>query len=100
MTDPNQPPAEEVAPSADSSTEPTPVGDEAEQAAKASNGAADPSAAEPDPAAAAPDTAKSFQVDVSRALQRETHDGKGDEEPGESDWQGYATEGVEQEESQ
>jgi hypothetical protein len=32
-------------------------------------------------------------------LQRETDDGKGDEDPGESDWKGYATDGVEVEEA-
>ena len=33
--------------------------------------------------------------DVQAALERETDDGKGDDEPGESDFQGFATEGVE-----
>jgi len=46
----------------------------------------------------APDTAKAYKVDVHRALERETDDGKGDEDPGPSDWNGYATEGVEEEE--
>lgn len=35
-------------------------------------------------------------TDVEAALQRETDDGKGENEPGETDFQGYATEGVEQ----
>lgn len=39
-------------------------------------------------------------TDVDQALERETHDGKGDDEPGESDFKGYATEGVEQESEQ
>lgn len=42
-----------------------------------------------------PFAAKSFKVDVKRALERETQDGPGDDEIPESDWQGYATEGVE-----
>jgi hypothetical protein len=46
----------------------------------------------------APETAKAYKVDVQRALERETADGKGDEDPGPSDWNGYATEGVEEEE--
>lgn len=33
--------------------------------------------------------------DVQAALERQTDDGKGDDEPGESDFQGFATEGVE-----
>lgn len=45
----------------------------------------------------APETAKSFKVDVERALERETQDGKGDEDPGDSDWISYATDGVEKE---
>lgn len=43
----------------------------------------------------APETANSFKVDVSRALARTTQDGKGDEEPGPSNFEGFATEGVE-----
>lgn len=46
----------------------------------------------------APETAKAYKIDVQRALDRKTDDGKGDEDPGESDWNGYATEGVEEEE--
>lgn len=45
----------------------------------------------------APETAKAYKVDVKRALQRSTDDGKGDEDPGESDFISYATEGVERE---
>jgi hypothetical protein len=44
-------------------------------------------------------TAKSVKADVARALKRETFDGKGDEDPGPSDWNGFATEGVEKESS-
>lgn len=47
-----------------------------------------------------PDTANSYKVDVQRALSRETSDGKGDEDPGPSDWNGYATEGVEVDEKE
>jgi hypothetical protein len=46
------------------------------------------------------DVVKAYdRTDVKSALKRETDDGKGDEEPGESDFAGYATEGVEQEET-
>ena len=68
------------------STEGTPIGDEAQAAA----------AAQPTDA---PDTAKSVKVDVERALDRETQDGKGDEDPGPSDFQGFATEDVEKADS-
>lgn len=44
------------------------------------------------------ETARSFKVDVDRALERETQDGKGDEDPGPSDFVSFATEGVEKEE--
>lgn len=43
----------------------------------------------------APETAKSVKADIARALERETHDGKGDDEVPESNWNGFATEGVE-----
>jgi hypothetical protein len=43
------------------------------------------------------ETANSYKVDVKRALERETQDGRGDEDPGPSDWNGFATDGVEQE---
>jgi hypothetical protein len=43
------------------------------------------------------ETAHSYKVDVSRALERQTDDGKGDEDPGPSDWNGYATNNVEKE---
>jgi hypothetical protein len=66
-------------------TETTPVGDEAEAAALAFH------ADDFEP----PETADSVDDDVEQALSRTTHDGKGDEDPGESDWNGYATEGVE-----
>jgi hypothetical protein len=88
-----------VTPNVDSTTEPTPVGDEAQLAAQQANGDAPEEGADDPPVTEAPATAKSYQVDVSRALQRETQDGKGDEDPGDSDWQGYATEGVEVEEA-
>ena len=45
----------------------------------------------------APDSSKSFKVDVERALARETQDGKGDSEPGPSNFESFATEGVEKE---
>lgn len=48
----------------------------------------------------APHMADSYDEDVQQALNRSTQDGKGDEDPGESDWNGYATEGVEVEEHQ
>ena len=65
--------------------EPTPIGDAAQAAAQA--------------ATEAPDTADSVKVDIKRALERETQDGKGDEDPGPSDFVSFATEGVEVEES-
>lgn len=43
----------------------------------------------------APETAKSVKADIARALERETHDGKGDDEVPPSDWQGFATDEVE-----
>lgn len=65
-----------------STPEPTPIGDATQAAGEA------------------PETAESFKVDVKRALERETQDGKGDTDPGPSDFQGFATEGVEKENSQ
>jgi hypothetical protein len=67
--------------------ESTPIGDEAQAAATQA-------------AADAPETAKAVKADVERALARETQDGKGDEDPGPSDWNGFATEGVEKENDQ
>jgi hypothetical protein len=101
MTNPQEPAAAEPSPDlppadpAKMATETTPVGDsvQTETTEPVEEGADEP------PATEAPETAKSFQVDIGRALQRETQDGKGDEEPGESDWAGYATEGVEVEEA-
>lgn len=61
-------------------TEPTPIFDEAEAKLKNSGPHHD-------------------DTDVPAALKRETQDGKGEEDPGPSDWNGYATEGVEQEEA-
>jgi hypothetical protein len=37
------------------------------------------------------------EEDVAAALERDTDDGPGDEEPAETDFQSYATEGVEKE---
>jgi hypothetical protein len=74
--------------------ETTPVADSLQANPAAEAEKSDPPAEE-DPTASAPATAKSYQVDVQRALARETQDGKGEEDPGPSDWQGYATEGVE-----
>lgn len=61
----------------DSAQEPTPIGD----AVFAETNGASPS----------------DEDEVKRALKRKTHDGKGDEDPGPSDWISYATEGVEKE---
>lgn len=60
----------------------TPIGDEL----------ASRQTVEPDPA-----STEDFDEaeEIKRALARETHDGKGDEDPGESDWVSYATDGVE-----
>jgi hypothetical protein len=44
-----------------------------------------------------PENANAFKVDVQRALEKETQDGKGDEDPGPSDFLGFATDGVEKE---
>jgi hypothetical protein len=82
----------------------TPIGDDAEVAAKAANEST-PIGNEAEEAALSfhaegfepPETADSVDDDVQHALSRTTHDGKGDEDPGESDWNGYATEGVEAE---
>lgn len=43
-----------------------------------------------------PFAAKSYKVDVDRALARSTNDGKGDDEVPPSNWQGYATDDVEE----
>lgn len=84
-----------VAPNEDSSQESTPIGDAA-QAATSANTTED-NGDDEDFSGVPPFVAKSYKVDVERALERETHDGPGDEEPGESDWISYATEGVEKE---
>lgn len=79
------------------STEGTPIGDEAQAAAAAQpTETTKPADSAPDAETSAPDTAKSVKADVERALARETQDGKGDEDPGPSDWNGFATEGVEE----
>jgi hypothetical protein len=72
-----------ISPNENSSNEPTPIHDAAKAASQATTDA--------------PETADSFKVDVKRALERETQDGKGDEDPGPSDWISFATEGVEEE---
>lgn len=89
MTDPKPEPettqidtSKLVKPNEDASTEPTPIGDAVSQELSA------------------PETADPVKVDIKRALDRETQDGKGDEDPGPSDFQGFATEGVEKEDSQ
>jgi hypothetical protein len=51
-------------------------------------------------AAEAPETADPVKIDIKRALERETQDGKGDEDPGPSDFQGFATQGGEKEDRQ
>lgn len=102
MTNPEQPETTEidaskfVAPNEDSTQESTPIGDAAQAAASANNTNDDETEDEV-PAGELPFVAKSYKVDVERALERETHDGPGDEDPGESDWISYATEGVEKE---
>jgi|SRR5215211_105870 len=45
-----------------------------------------------------PEIASSYKADVKRALARQTDDGKGDDDPGDSDFESFATEGVEKEE--
>lgn len=42
-----------------------------------------------------PFEAKSIKADVKRALERQTDDGKGDDEVPESDWDSFATKNVE-----
>jgi hypothetical protein len=81
------------------STEGTPIGDEAQAAAAAQpTETTKPADSAPDAEPTeAPDTSDPVKADVKRALARETQDGKGDEDPGPSDWNGFATEGVEEE---
>lgn len=86
----NTPLAEEAEIAAKAAREPTPIGDEAEEAARSFHR----------PDFVTPEVAEhNDEEDVAAALERTTQDGKGDEDPGPSDWQGYATEGVEVEES-
>lgn len=75
---------------ADKPAETTPVFDEvkSEQAATTTEVQANPGDVE---------TADPVKIDIKRALERETQDGKGDEDPGPSDFQGFATDGVEKE---
>jgi hypothetical protein len=75
-----------------SANESTPIGDEAQKAAAAATNEvqANPGDVE---------NADPVKADIKRALARETQDGKGDEEPPLSDFQGFATEGVEKEDS-
>lgn len=75
-----------VSPNEDASNEPTPIGDEI---AEELNG--------DDAEEELPFAAKAYKVDVQQALERETQDGPGDEDPGLSNWQGYATDEVEKE---
>jgi hypothetical protein len=83
-----------VKPGENSTNEPTPLGDEAERVAKEATPIADETAAAT--GIEVPETAEHHDAeDVSAALQRETQDGKGAEDPGESDWVSYASEGVE-----
>jgi hypothetical protein len=42
-----------------------------------------------------PEIASSYKADVKRALARDTDDGYGDEDPGPSNFESFATEGVE-----
>jgi hypothetical protein len=84
-----------VRPNDNSLDESTPLGDEAERIASEPTPIADETSAATGITAQAPDTAIAHEDDVQHALSRETQDGKGDEEPGPSDWNGYATEGVE-----
>jgi hypothetical protein len=72
-----------ISPSQDSSKESTPIHDEVRAEVQAEPG--DVESADP------------VKADVKRALARETQDGKGDEDPGPSDFVSFATEGVEEE---
>jgi hypothetical protein len=90
-----------VRPNEDVSAESTPLADEAEVAARAKHEAtpiADEITAETGIDPPAPSAADSHEDDVQHALSRDTQDGPGEEDPGPSDWRGYATEGVEVEE--
>jgi hypothetical protein len=90
LISPNKPEDLPKADPAKVAAESTPVGDEAQEAALAfhAEGFVAPATAE-----------HNDDEDVAAALQRTTQDGKGDEDPGESDWQGYATDGVEAEDA-
>jgi hypothetical protein len=74
--------------------ESTPIHDEVKNTPASSGDVEATSTAEDDEEL---ETANSYKVDVKRALERETQDGKGDEDPGPSDWNGFATDGVEKE---
>lgn len=82
-------------PNVDTSHESTPLGDEAEKIAKEPTPVSDETTSATGITAQAPETADPVEDDVQHALSRETQDGKGDEDPGPSDWNGYATDGVE-----
>lgn len=69
-----------VTPNEDTSKEGTPIGDELAKELNLTE---------------VPFTARAVRGDISTALERETQDGKGDEDPGESDWVSYATDDVE-----
>lgn len=94
MTEPNTPETTQldtskmVTPDENSSNESTPVHDELAKATVDDEDEEDETA---------PEKAKAYKADVGRALDRETQDGQGDEDPGPSDFISYATEGVEKE---
>lgn len=84
MSEPSKPDPLDPSTPVDTSNETTPLHDEPLSTEEAQGVVAD-----------APDTADSVKADVKRALERETQDGKGSEDPGPSDFQGFATDGVE-----
>lgn len=96
---------QEVAPDATKAAAPVEQAPTPAETVAPANSATDPAAEQPDEddegegtdedGDAGPKTAKSYKVDVKRALKRETDDGPGDEDPGESDFVSYATDGVE-----
>lgn len=79
-----------VNPSEGADKESTPIGDEV-----AKSLANDEDDDDEEELTEVPFAAKSYKVDVERALARTTQDGKGDDEVPPSDWQGYATNDVE-----
>lgn len=94
MTTPEKPDALEAT-DIDTSKESSPIADELQRAAEAKN-SEESEEEQLEPAEeGTPFSAKAYKIDVDRALQRNTQDGPGDEDPGPSDWQGYATDEVE-----